>query len=83
MRQTRNLAFKTYDGFEENGKDFFWVTALQDQIDDWLNSISYVHEVTNTRIILDDCATSRDVKKKTNEWTRESSISTGHKGIGI
>ena len=39
------------------------MTALQDQIDDWLNSISYVHEVTNTRIILDDCATSRDVKK--------------------
>ena len=40
---------------------------LQDQIDDGLKIISYMHEGTDTLIILNDSAASRDVKQRTNE----------------
>ena len=40
---------------------------LQDQIDDWLKIISYMYEGTDTLIILNDSAASRDVKQRTNE----------------
>ena len=52
----------TYDGFGENDKDLLILTPLQDQIDDWPKTISYECVGTNTLIILDDCAASRDVK---------------------
>ena len=40
---------------------------LQDQIDDWLKIISYKHEGTDTLIILNDSAASRDMKQRTHE----------------
>ena len=55
---------KTYDGFAENDVDFFVIIPEQDQINDFLKLISFAFEGTNTLIILDDCAASKDVKKK-------------------
>ena len=55
---------KTYDGFAENDRDFFVIIPEQDQINDFLKLISFAFEGTNTLIILDDCAASKDVKKK-------------------
>ena len=57
----------TYDSFGENNKDLLILFRLQDQIDDGLKIISYMHEGTDTLIILNDSAASRDVKQRTNE----------------
>ena len=54
---------KTYDGFAENDRDFFVIIPEQDQINDFLKFISFAFEGTNTLIILDDCAASKDVQK--------------------
>ena len=55
---------KTYDGFAENDRGFFVIIPEQDQINDFLKLISFAFEGTNTLIILDDCAASKDVKKR-------------------
>ena len=43
--------------------DFFVIIPEQNQINDFLKLISFAFEGTNTLIILDDCAASKDVKK--------------------
>ena len=58
---------ETNRGFAEEDRDFFVLTPDQHHIDDWLRIVSFVFEETNSLIILDDCAASRDVKKRTNE----------------
>ena len=58
---------KTYDGFAENDRDFFVIIPQQG---------------TNTLIILDDCAASKDVKIKTNELVNLA-FSARHKGISV
>ena len=55
---------KTYDGFAENDRGFFVIIPEQNQINDFLKLISFAFEGTNTLIILDDCAASKDVKKR-------------------
>ena len=51
---------KTYDGFAENDSGFFVIIPEQDQINDFLKLISFAFEGTNTLIILDDCAASKN-----------------------
>ena len=63
-------------------KIFFILSPKQDQINDFLKLMSYVFEGTNTLIILDDCAVSKDVKQKTSELV-ELSFSGRHKGISL
>ena len=58
---------KTYDGFAENDRNVFVIIPEQDQINDFLKIISYAFDGTNTLIILHDCASSKDVKQRTNE----------------
>ena len=41
-----------------------------------------MYEGTNTLIILDDCAASRDVKQRTNELV-DLAFSARHKGISV
>ena len=62
--------------------DFFVIIPEQDQINDFLKLISYAFEGTNTLIILDDCAASKDVKIKTNELVNLA-FSARHKGISV
>ena len=73
---------KTYVGFAENDRDLLILTPLQGQINNWLKIISLVYAGTNTLIILDDCATARDVKQRTNELVNYA-FSARHKGISI
>ena len=75
---------KTYDGFAENERDFFVIIPEQDQINDFLKFISFAFEGTNTLIIVDDCAASKDVKKKkkTNDLVNLT-FSARHKGISV
>ena len=44
--------------------------------------ISYAFHGTNTLIILDDCAASKDVKRRTNELVNLA-FSARHKGISV
>ena len=44
--------------------------------------MSYAFEGTNTLIILDDCAVSKDVKQKNSELV-ELAFSGRHKGISL
>ena len=55
---------KTCDGSTENDKDLLVLTPLQGWIDDCLKIIIDVYKGTNTLIIFDDCAASRDVKRR-------------------
>ena len=73
---------KTYDGFAENDRGFFVIIPEQNQINDFLKLISFAFEGTNTLIILDDCAASKDVKIKTNELVNLA-FSARHKGISV
>ena len=62
--------------------DFFVIIPEQNQINDFFKLISFVFEGTNTLIILDDCAASKDVKIKTNELVNLA-FSARHKGISV
>ena len=73
---------KTWDNFAENDKDFFIIIPEHHQINDWLKIISFAFEGTNTLIILDDCASSKDVKKRTNELVKLA-FSARHSGISV
>ena len=73
---------KTYDGFAENRRGFFVIIPEQDQINDFLKLISFAFEGTNTLIILDDCAASKDVKKRRmNSLTWRSANDEYRKGF--
>ena len=73
---------KTWDNFAENGKDFFIIIPEHHHINQWLQLISFAFEGTNTLIILDDCASSKDVKKRTNELVKLA-FSARHSGISV
>ena len=64
---------------------FFVIIPEQDQINDFLKLISFAFEGTNTLIILDDCAASKDVKKKTNELVNLafSARTQGNQRLGL
>jgi len=71
---------RIYQGFAEDDRDFFMLSPNQDQIDDWLRIVSFVFEGTNSLIILDDCTSSKDVKKRMNELVNLA-FSARHSGI--
>ena len=73
---------ETYRGFAEDDRDFFVLIPHQDQINDWLRIVSFVFEGTNSLIILDDCAASKDVKRRTNELVNLA-FSARHKGLSV
>ena len=74
---------KTYDGFAENDRGFFVIIPEQDQINDFFKFISFAFEGTNTLIILDDCAASKDVKKKKTNELVNLAFSARYKGISV
>ena len=73
---------KTWDNFAENDKDFFIIIPEHHHINDWLKIISFAFEGTNTLIILDDCASSKNVKKRTNKLVKLA-FSARHLGISV
>ena len=58
------------------------IICKQYQVENWLKVASFTFEGTNTLIILDDCATSKDVKGRTGELV-ELGFSARHTGISV
>ena len=58
---------KTFYRFGENDPRFYVIDCQQHQVETWLKIEKICFEGTNTLIILDDCAASKDVKGRTGE----------------
>ena len=58
---------KTYHRIGENDPRMFVIICKQHEVESWLKLVSHLFEGTNTLIILDDCAASKDVKGRTGE----------------
>ena len=62
---------KTYHNFANNDKRFFVISpnaSNVDEINETLKDITIIFSGTNTLIILDDCAVSKDLKNRSNKF---------------
>jgi len=73
---------KTYDGFVDKDPYIFVVNCQQEEVENWLKLVSFCFEKTNTLIILDDCAASKDVKGRTSQLV-SLGFSARHAGISV
>jgi hypothetical protein len=73
---------KTYHRIGENDPRMNVVICEQHEVEVWLKLVNFVFEGTNTLIILDDCAESKDVKGRTGELVALA-ISARHDGISV
>ena len=60
----------------------FIVTPEQDTVDTLLHSLSFLFEGTNTLLIIDDCAASKDMKGRSNQLVNLA-FSARHIGISV
>ena len=60
----------------------FVIACKQHEVEMWLELVRYLFEGTNTLIILDDCAASKDVKGRTGELV-QLAFSARHIGISV
>ena len=58
---------KTYYRIGENDTGMYAIICEQHHVELWLKLVTFVFEGTNTLIILDDCAASKDVKGRTGQ----------------
>ena len=56
---------RTLDGFGERDPRLYIVIREHHAVEKWLKIVSFAFEGTNTLIVLDDCAASKDVKRRT------------------
>ena len=62
---------KTYRCWKyESDEDYITIPCDQDHVDYWLKYIVQSYKGTNSLIILDDCASGKDVKCKTSELVK-------------
>ena len=76
---------KTYRGFAKNDKHFLVLmpdASNQAEIEEFLNLFPVLFSGTNTLIILDDCAVSKDLKNCSNKFI-ELAFSGRHKGLSV
>ena len=73
---------KTYHRIGENDPRMFIIICEQHEVELWLKLVSYLFEGTNTLIILDDCAASKDVKGRTGQLVNLG-FSARHNGISV
>ena len=73
---------KTYHQIGENDPRMFVIICKQHEVEIWLKLVSWLFEGTNTLIILDDCAASKDVKGRTGQLVNLG-FSTRHIGISV
>ena len=76
---------KTYHGFGENDKRILVISpdaSNCDDINDFLHDCATLFSGTNTLIILDDCAVSKDLKKRSNKFTNFA-VSGRHEGLSV
>ena len=68
--------------FAERDPRLYVIICEQHQVEFWLKVVSFSFEVTNTLILLDDCASSKDVKGQTGELVKLG-LSARHAGIRV
>ena len=73
---------RTYTQMGENDPRMAVITCMQQQVEMWLKIVRFVFEGTNTLIILDDCAASKNVKGRTGELVHLA-FSARHIGISV
>ena len=74
---------KTYKGFARGDKRFFVFCPNNDEeIQEILQDCKTVFSGTNTLIILDDCAVTKEIKKRSNELIRLA-FSGRHEGFSV
>ena len=65
---------RTLSRFAERDPRFYPIICEQHQVETWLKLASLFFEGTNTLIVLDDCAASKDVKGRTGELVDRKSV---------
>ena len=73
---------KTLYWFGERDPRLYVIICKQHQVEIWLKLASFAFEGTNTLIVLDDCAASKDVKGRTGELVKLG-FSARHAGISV
>ena len=73
---------KTLDRFAERDPRLYVIIYEQHEVEIWLKIASLYFEDTNTLIVLDDCASSKDVKGRTGELVKLG-FSARHAGISV
>ena len=73
---------KTLYRFAERDPRVYVISCEQHQVETWLKFASLFFEGTNTLIILDDCAASKDVKGRTGQLVNPG-FSARHAGISV
>ena len=71
---------KTYHRIGENDPRMIVIISKQHEVEIFLNIVTWLFEGTNTLIILDDCAASKDVKGRTGQLVNLG-FSARHIGI--
>ena len=73
---------KTLYRFAERDPRLYVIICEQHEVEKWLKIASFCFEGTNTLIVLDDCASSKDVKGRTGELVKLG-FSARHAGISV
>ena len=73
---------RTLYRFAERDPRFYPIICEQHHVEIWLKATSLFFEGTNTLIVLDDCAASKDVKGRTGELVKLG-FSARHSGISV
>ena len=73
---------RTLYRFAEGDPRFYPIICEQHYVEMWLKLVSFFFEGTNTLIVLDDCASSKDVKGRTGELVKLG-FSARHSGISV
>ena len=73
---------KTYDYFVDSEPRIFVINCQQHEVESFLSVASFHFDKTNTLIILDDCAASKDVKGSTSQLVALG-FSARHSGLSV
>ena len=73
---------RTLCRFGERDPQLYVIICEKHQVEIWLKLASFSFEGTNTLIVLDDCAASKDVKRRTGQLVKLS-FSARHAGISV
>ena len=73
---------KTLYRFAERDPRLYVIICEQHEVEKWLKIASFHFEGTNTLIVLDDCASSKDLKGRTGELVKLG-FSARHAGISV
>ena len=73
---------KTLYRFGDRDPRLYVIICEQHNVEAWLKFASFAFEGTNTLIILDDCAASKDVKGRTGQLVKLG-FSARHAGISV